>query len=53
MEIFIFDLKKKLLSFSVIERVVSHITKFGDASISPVGDTASPNCGICDTAVLK
>ncbi len=38
--------------------VVSHIPRFGDASKSPVGDTASPagyvvaspNCGICDTA---
>jgi len=38
-------------------RVVSHIPKFGDASksssgdtASPAGDAASPNCGICGTA---
>jgi hypothetical protein len=29
---------------------VSHMPKFGDASKSPAGDTASRNCGICDTA---
>ncbi len=37
---------------------MSHIPKFGDASKSPVGYTASPagdgvvspNCGICDSA---
>jgi len=40
---------------------VSHIPKFGDASKSPVGDTASPardvvaspNFDICDTADMK
>jgi len=32
---------------------VSHISRFGDASKSPVGDVvASPHCGICDTAVI-
>ncbi len=38
---------------------MSQIPKFGDTSESPAGDTASPardvvaspNCGICDTAV--
>jgi hypothetical protein len=31
---------------------VSHIPQFGDASTSPEGDLlASPNLGICDTAL--
>jgi hypothetical protein len=53
---------------SDVSRVVSHIAKFGDASKSPSGDTASPagdtaslfedvvaspDCGMCDTAVHK
>jgi hypothetical protein len=33
-------------------RVVSHISKFGDASKSPAGGATSPNFGICDTAVI-
>jgi hypothetical protein len=32
--------------------VVSHIPKFVDASKSPTGHTASPNCGICDTVAF-
>jgi len=41
---------EKPLTAIVRNRVVSHIRKFEDARKSPGGDTASPNCGICDTA---
>jgi len=46
--------------YAILIRVVLHIPKFGDASKSPSGDTASPagdvvaspNYRICDTVEL-
>jgi hypothetical protein len=42
------------LTYTTIDHVVEYIAcipKFGDASKASAGDIASPNCGICDTAV--